>query len=118
MQSTSTRGKKETAHQGPPATFTSIRKRDGRFVDFDADKITRAILKAGRATGELSEDIARKLAIRVLGLTQVMAQTQLTHQPLSADLPFQEDREGVHPLPRPAREDQGDDQQGRRRPDR
>ncbi|MCK4549821.1 MAG: ribonucleoside triphosphate reductase, partial [Candidatus Krumholzibacteria bacterium] len=57
--------------------FTSIRKRDGRIADFDADKITRAILKAGRASGEFAEEIARKLTIRVLGLTQVMAQSEI-----------------------------------------
>jgi ribonucleoside-triphosphate reductase len=73
MQSTSTGEKKKTVNQEPSTIFTSIRKRDGRFVDFDAEKITRAILKAGRASGEFSGDIARKLTVRVLGLTQVLA---------------------------------------------
>ena len=54
------------------AIFTTIRKRDGRIVPFDADKITRALLKAGRATGEFSDDVARALATRVIGLAQVM----------------------------------------------
>ena len=54
------------------ALFTNIRKRDGRIVPFDAEKITRALLKAGRATGEFSEDVARVLTTRVLGLAQVM----------------------------------------------
>jgi anaerobic ribonucleoside-triphosphate reductase len=73
MHSTSTKGKEKLAAAGPQTGFTSVRKRDGRFVDFDADKITRAILKAGRASGEFGEDVARKLTIRVLGLIQVMA---------------------------------------------
>ena len=54
------------------AVFTTVRKRDGRVVDFDPEKITRAILKAGRATGEFSGDVARQLTVRVIGLAQVM----------------------------------------------
>jgi anaerobic ribonucleoside-triphosphate reductase len=77
MQSTSTGGIRKTVSSESSATFTSVRKRDGRLADFDADKITRAILKAGRASGEFSEDIARKLTIRVLGLIQVMAQSDV-----------------------------------------
>ena len=57
MQSTSTRGKKKAVRREPSAIFTSIRKRDGRIADFDADKITRAVLKAGRASGEFTEDV-------------------------------------------------------------
>ena len=55
-------------------TFTQIKKRDQRLVPFDASKITIAILKAGRATGEFSEDTARHLTIRVLGLAQTVFQ--------------------------------------------
>ena len=47
-----------------------IRKRDGRCVDFDAAKITHALLKAGRATGEFSHDAARLLTIRVLNVLE------------------------------------------------
>jgi anaerobic ribonucleoside-triphosphate reductase len=54
--------------------FTRIRKRDGRIAKFDAEKITAAILKAGRATGEFGEDTARRLTIRVLGLAQTLIQ--------------------------------------------
>ncbi len=53
-------------------TFSMIRKRDGRVVDFDPEKITRAILMAARASGEFDEDTARKLTRRVLGLSQVV----------------------------------------------
>lgn len=51
--------------------FTQIRKRDGRLVPFDAQKIESAILKAGRATGEFGEAAAKKLTIRVLSLAQM-----------------------------------------------
>lgn len=47
-----------------------IRKRDGRLVTFNADKITSAIARAGAATGEFDEKVARKLTIRVLSLAE------------------------------------------------
>ena len=45
-----------------------IKKRDGRIVEFDSSKITTAIIKAGRATGEFTEREARKLTLRLLTL--------------------------------------------------
>ena len=48
--------------------FESIKKRDGRVVDFDSSKITAAIAKAGNATAEFEEKEARKLTLRVLTL--------------------------------------------------
>jgi len=48
--------------------FESIRKRDGRVVEFDSSKITSAIAKAGKATGEFGEREAKKLTLRVLTL--------------------------------------------------
>jgi anaerobic ribonucleoside-triphosphate reductase len=50
--------------------FTEIEKRDGTILAFEAEKITNAITKAGKASGELDENIARKLTIRVLNLAQ------------------------------------------------
>ncbi len=47
-----------------------IRKRDGRLVKFNADKITNAIENAGAATGEFDGAIARKLTIKVLNLAE------------------------------------------------
>ncbi len=47
-----------------------IRKRDGRLVKFNAEKITNAIARAGEATGEFDEKTARKLTIRVLNLAE------------------------------------------------
>ncbi|NIA11054.1 MAG: ribonucleoside triphosphate reductase [Nitrospiraceae bacterium] len=50
--------------------FEKIRKRDGRMVEFNADKITDAISRAGKATGELNKEIAEKLMLRVVDLAQ------------------------------------------------
>ncbi len=49
---------------------TKIRKRDGRLVRFNADKITNAIAKAGAATGEFDMPTAKKLTIKVLNLAE------------------------------------------------
>jgi anaerobic ribonucleoside-triphosphate reductase len=48
--------------------FSQIRKRDGRVVKFDPEKITNAIAKAGAATGEYDSGTARRLTIKVLTL--------------------------------------------------
>ena len=47
-----------------------IRKRDGRYVKFNAEKITNAIARAGAATGEFEIDTPRKLTIKVLSLAE------------------------------------------------
>ena len=52
--------------------FTEITKRDGRQAPFDAMKITQALLKAGQATDEFGEDVARQLTMRVLVVLQAM----------------------------------------------
>jgi len=46
----------------------NIRKRDGRIVEFDSSKITSAVARAGKATGEFDDREARKLTLRVLTL--------------------------------------------------
>lgn len=48
--------------------FEIIKKRDGRIVPFDSQKITTAIAKAGKATGEFDERTAKKLTLKVLNL--------------------------------------------------
>ena len=73
----------ETAAANKPSTvdtissflFTHIKKRDGRIETFDAVKITGAIIKAGRASGEFTDDTARFLTMRVLSLSQTILQT-------------------------------------------
>ena len=54
-----------------------IRKRDGREVPFNAEKITYAIAKAGAATGEFEEKTARRLTIRVLNLAERLFDNQI-----------------------------------------
>jgi ribonucleoside-triphosphate reductase len=48
--------------------FTKIVKRNGAEVDFEPQKITEAIAKAGQATGEFTEEVAQRLTIRVFNL--------------------------------------------------
>lgn len=50
--------------------YGKIKKRDGRLVKFNAEKITNAINKAGMATGEFDLTVAKKLTIRVLNLAE------------------------------------------------
>ncbi|MCD4717189.1 MAG: ribonucleoside triphosphate reductase [Desulfobacterales bacterium] len=46
----------------------NIKKRDRRIVEFDSSKITAAIARAGKVTGEFEEREARKLTLRVMTL--------------------------------------------------
>ncbi len=57
--------------------FENIKKRDGRIVEFDSSKITAAIYKAGKATGEFGEREAKKLTLRVLTLAHEIRLGQL-----------------------------------------
>ncbi len=52
--------------------FSAIIKRDGRTAAFDATKITAALLKAGKATGEFEEREARRLTMQVLSLAKAL----------------------------------------------
>jgi ribonucleoside-triphosphate reductase len=52
--------------------FSAITKRDGSVAEFDAAKITAAILKAGKATGEFEEREARRLTMQVLSLAKAV----------------------------------------------
>jgi ribonucleoside-triphosphate reductase len=52
-------------------SFTQIRKRNGKLVPFDACRIKTAILKAGHATGEFGDDLARSHTSRVLTVAQM-----------------------------------------------
>jgi len=45
--------------------LAKIRKRDGRIVNFDQEKITQAIFKAGHSTGEFNYRIAKALSSKV-----------------------------------------------------
>jgi ribonucleoside-diphosphate reductase alpha chain len=46
--------------------FSSVKKRDGRVVDFDQDKITIAIYKAAKAVGGSDRKTAKKLSDHVV----------------------------------------------------
>ena len=50
--------------------FTEIEKRDGSIVPFEAQKITNAITKAGKATGEFEDKAAKRLTLRALTLAE------------------------------------------------
>lgn len=50
--------------------FTEIEKRDGSIVPFEAQKITNAIAKAGKATGEFEDKAAKRLTLRALTLAE------------------------------------------------
>ena len=60
--------------------FTAITKRDGSVTEFDAAKITAAILKAGKATGEFEEREARRLTMQALSLAKAV------HLPLAPNV--------------------------------
>ncbi len=49
-----------------------IKKRDGRLVKFNSEKITNAIAKAGAVTNEFDYSTAKKLTIRALNLAEEM----------------------------------------------
>jgi ribonucleoside-triphosphate reductase (formate) len=63
-----------------------IRKRNGKIVDFDSFKITRAITKAGKETEEFGEDVAKTLTIRVL---------QLAEQTINGSIPAVEEIQDI-----------------------
>jgi len=55
-----------------------IRKRNGDLVPFDASKITNAIARAGKASGDFDKEAARKLTIRVLNLAEQLYNGDVT----------------------------------------
>ncbi len=57
--------------------FSGIKKRDGRTVKFEPEKITDAIAKAGAAAGEFNKDIAHKLTLKVLSLAESSIQEEV-----------------------------------------
>ena len=50
--------------------FKKITKRDGKIVDFNVEKITEALKKAGRATGEYKPEDAEKITEKVLEIAK------------------------------------------------
>ncbi|HAH96376.1 MAG TPA: hypothetical protein DCL69_05695, partial [Firmicutes bacterium] len=61
-------------HRTNERNFHSVRKRDGRIVSFEKEKITEAIFKAARAVGGEDRMLAGELAEVVVNyLSKVMA---------------------------------------------
>jgi ribonucleoside-triphosphate reductase len=54
--------------RGTPGLPAQVRKRDGRLMPFSASRITRALSRAGAATGEFDDDMAHRLTVRVVNL--------------------------------------------------
>jgi len=52
--------------------ITTIRKRNGLTVPFDAGKISLAIFKAGEVTGEFTQEEARKLALKAVAIIHTL----------------------------------------------
>ena len=50
--------------------FKSIKKRDGKVVAFNEEKIADAIAKAGAATGEFGTDRAKNIAEKVVRVAE------------------------------------------------
>ncbi len=67
----------QTIRTEPSLLPSQIIKRDGRKMVFRAEKISQAILKAGRASGEFDKSEAKKLTIRVLNLIQTTATDEI-----------------------------------------
>ena len=57
--------------------FRFIKKRDNQVLKFESDKITNAILKAGKASGEFGREIAEKLTVRVLDVAQLTIKSEV-----------------------------------------
>ena len=55
-----------------------IKKRDGRLLKFNAEKIISAIAKAGAASGEFDHAVAKTLTIRVLNLAEKIFDSRVT----------------------------------------
>ncbi len=49
-----------------PPNFDKIKKRDGTIVDYDGNKLSKAILKASKAVGKIKQEIAGELTEKVI----------------------------------------------------
>ncbi len=61
----------------PIQLFQQIKKRNGQIVQFKAQKITDALVKAAEVTKEFDSKEAKRLTIRVLGLAQTVLEDQV-----------------------------------------
>lgn len=58
-------------------SFTKIKKRNGKIVNFNSKKIITAITKAGNATKEFTEKTAKKLTIQVISVADNIFQKEI-----------------------------------------
>ncbi len=58
------------------STSKYIRKRDGRIVPFDPDKITEAIFKAARAVGGTDREPAKSVSDSVMGILDILCKDE------------------------------------------
>jgi ribonucleoside-diphosphate reductase alpha chain len=66
---------------------TKIKKRDGRLVDFDRNKITQAVLKAANSVGKGSLSLAEKISANIAErLSSGLSQGQVADVELIQDL--------------------------------
>lgn len=66
--------------------FSKIIKRGGHTVNFDASKITSALLKAGKSTQEFEEREARKLTMQLLALGKALSLPEVVEVETIQDL--------------------------------
>ncbi|MBU1613360.1 ribonucleoside triphosphate reductase, partial [Patescibacteria group bacterium] len=52
--------------------FQKVKKRDGHLEKLESENITKALVKAGAATGDFDEKVARRLTTKVLSLAEEM----------------------------------------------
>jgi len=57
-------------------SITKIKKRDGRIVEFDPDKITEAIWKAAQSVGGHNRDIAKKISAQVIDMLEIFFKSE------------------------------------------
>ncbi|KPK33002.1 MAG: anaerobic ribonucleoside-triphosphate reductase [Chlamydiae bacterium SM23_39] len=59
--------------------FKKVKKRTKQVVGFDSKKITSAICKAGKETGELDERTAKRLTLKVIQLLKETTKNKVPH---------------------------------------
>ena len=63
-------GQRFTTYERLESLITKVRKRDGRLVDFDQDRITNAIFAAAQSVGGSDRELAKKLTNTVVAVLE------------------------------------------------
>ena len=56
-----------------------VRKRDGRIVDFDQERVTNAIFKAAQAVGGKNRKLSKKLSDKVVHILEEKYPDKIPH---------------------------------------